>query len=84
MRGKFTEHQRWGVLRTLNNMSAWHDFWDIHFEVACDECPTEDLQSQLEMLERHSSKREIVSLNSAFRKAGYDVTFEYLEDNYWI
>lgn len=83
MRGTFNENNRRGLDYMFKHMTAWHDIWDIHWEVAQEQSNSDDINEQMRELERSSSRREITSINSALRKAGFNVLFEYLEDNYY-
>lgn len=83
MQGRFVEGNRFALNRMFKNMTAWHNLWDVSWEVAQEMSNSNDINDQMRELERSSTKREIISINSALRKEGFDVHFEYLKNNYY-
>jgi hypothetical protein len=84
MQGKnFVESQRRALDRMFRYMDAWGMMWDINWEVAQEQSNSFDVHEQMLELERSSSKREMVSINSALRKNGFSQRFTFNEDNYY-
>jgi hypothetical protein len=80
---KFKESQRRGLDYMFRHMTAWGHMWDIFWEVAQEQSNSTDVHEQMLELERSSSKREMVSINSALRKSGFSQRFTFNEDNYY-
>ena len=77
MQGKITEGARFALNRMFRDMTAWGLPWYVHWEVAQEQCDSDDINDQLQFLEGFSTKREIISINSALRKWGFDVQLQF-------
>lgn len=83
MQGKFVEGQRWALNRMFRYMTAYGLPWDVMWEVAREMSESDNITEQMLELERSTTRREQRSINSALRKEGFSVRFEYLADNYY-